>query len=224
MFRFFTLFARALSAGARLLPAALILLAAVCGGARCAPAQDAWDNAPLRARAAWREGLARLEQYRRGNGPPPPPMSIGPARAVPPSSRPPAGAGPDWQRIIRGAGRRHGVDEALLTAVIRVESNFNPNAVSRRGALGAMQIMPETGRALGLENFFDPEANVDAGARYLAGMLRMFPSLELSLAAYNAGPGEVRRRGGSVPPYGETRAYVERVLSEYRRLTLHREK
>jgi soluble lytic murein transglycosylase-like protein len=82
-----------------------------------------------------------------------------------------------------------------------------------------MQIMPDTGRELGLTNFFDPVANTDAGTRYLAAMLRGFPSLELSLSAYNAGPGAVRRYG-AIPPYSETRAYVSRVLDAYRKLSL----
>jgi soluble lytic murein transglycosylase-like protein len=127
-------------------------------------------------------------------------------------------SGPDWQAIIRDASRRHGVEETLLTAVLQVESNFNPYAVSRAGARGAMQIMPATGRELGLGDFFDPVANTDAGARYLAEMLRLFPRLELSLAAYNAGPGAVNQYGGNVPPFQETRNYVAKVLALYKRL------
>jgi soluble lytic murein transglycosylase-like protein len=208
----------------------LYTLAGLGGAARCALAQTVLaqaspDNAPLRTQAAWREGIAKLGQYRLGNGPAPAPMRIGVSRAVSPVfRRPPLVSDPEWQGIIRRASRRHGLDAALLTAVIRVESNFNPYAVSGRGARGAMQIMPATGRELGLEDFFDPAANIEAGARYLAEMLRLFPSLELSLAAYNAGPGAVRQHGGRIPPYGETRRYVHQVLSEYRRLNPHRVK
>jgi len=108
------------------------------------------------------------------------------------------------------------VAEALLAAVLKAESNFNPDAVSPKGALGVMQIMPATGEKLGLRNFFDPEENLDAGAAYLASLLRAFPSPELALAAYNAGPDAVRRHGG-LPPYEETRSYVTRVLTLFNR-------
>jgi soluble lytic murein transglycosylase-like protein len=222
---------RSWSALRRFLPAALGLLAASCFA--CA-ALAGESDAPLRDSAAWRAGIAGLEQYRRGNGPAPAPLILASLRVAAPGSRLPLSApafnpqlskaAPDWTGIIRGASRRYGVDEALLTAVIRVESNFNPWAVSRRGARGAMQIMPETGKKLGLADFFNPEANVDAGARYLAEMLRLFPSLELSLAAYNAGPEAVRRYGGSLPPYLETRRYVDQVLAAYSRLSLQRAK
>jgi hypothetical protein len=121
----------------------------------------------------------------------------------------------DWQSRIHLTGARHGLDEALLAAVIRVESNFNARAVSPKGALGAMQIMPDTGKLLGLENFFDPDANVDAGARYLSSLINQFPRLDDALAAYNAGPGAVLRHGGT-PPFAETRNYVDSVLLYYR--------
>jgi soluble lytic murein transglycosylase-like protein len=87
-----------------------------------------------------------------------------------------------------------------------------------------MQIMPETGRLLGLRDFFDPVANTDAGARYLAEMLRAFKRLDLSLSAYNAGPGAVRQHGGQIPPYRETRDYVFQVLAVYDRLKAQRVK
>jgi soluble lytic murein transglycosylase-like protein len=139
----------------------------------------------------------------------------GSARAWPLPQTGQTGLAPDWENITRLAGRRHGVDATLIQAVLQTESNFNPWAVSPKGALGAMQIMPATGRELGLTDFLDPVANTDAGTRYLAAMLRAFPSLELSLAAYNAGPGAVRHYG-AMPPYAETRAYVARVLEAYR--------
>ncbi|MDR1686144.1 MAG: lytic transglycosylase domain-containing protein [Desulfovibrio sp.] len=121
---------------------------------------------------------------------------------------------PDWGNAVRFAGGKYGVSEALLTAILQVESNFNPRAVSPKGALGAMQIMPETGRELGLVDFFDPEANIDAGARYLASLLQTFARTDLALAAYNAGPAAVLKYGG-IPPYPETRDYVARVLDLY---------
>lgn len=130
------------------------------------------------------------------------------ARLSPGASSPP----PGWRAVIEQAGQTHGVDPDLISAVIHTESNFRADAVSPKGALGAMQIMPETGKALGLENFFDLEANIRAGARYLAELAQRFPRTDMVLAAYNAGPGAVVRYGG-VPPYAETRDYVIRVLA-----------
>jgi soluble lytic murein transglycosylase-like protein len=121
---------------------------------------------------------------------------------------------PEWRQRLRETGRRHGLDAALLAAVVRVESNVNPLAVSPKGARGARQSMPDTGKFLGLKDFFNPDANVEAGAQYLAGLLREFPSLEYALAAYNAGPESVRRHGGP-PPYAETQRYVALVLDYY---------
>ena len=137
-----------------------------------------------------------------------PPLAL----AVAPPGGPADSVPGEWRPRIRLASRRHGVSPAVLAAVLKAESNFNSRAVSPKGALGAMQIMPATGRELGLRDFFDPEANLDAGAGYLAALLREFASLELALAAYNAGPEAVRRYGG-VPPYAETRNYVAGVLS-----------
>lgn len=112
--------------------------------------------------------------------------------------------------LIREVAARHGVDFALVKAVVAVESAFNPRAVSRAGAQGLMQLMPATGRELGLEDPFNAEANVDAGTRYLAGLLRAFRDERLALAAYNAGPSRVAR-AGKVPDIPETRAYVQKV-------------
>ncbi|MDR1124838.1 MAG: lytic transglycosylase domain-containing protein [Deltaproteobacteria bacterium] len=205
-----------------------VVLAGIPGLGGNAAAQDRQNATPLSQNAAWRDGIAGLERYRQG-GTPPAPLRIS-VFSAPPGASPDAAPlrrsspvsitrdpGLDWQNLIRSVSARYGLDEALLTAVLRVESGFNPNAVSRQGARGAMQLMPATGRELGLTDFFDPAANTDAGARYLAGLLREFHSIELSLAAYNAGPDTVRRHGG-IPPYRETRAYVSRVISEYHRL------
>ncbi len=116
---------------------------------------------------------------------------------------------------IASMAERFGVDALLLASVVEAESNFDPMAVSPVGAVGLMQVMPTTaGDELG-EQLHEPAVNLEIGSRYLAGLLTRFQGdLELALAAYNAGPGAVRRFGG-VPPYRETRGYVEKVLSIY---------
>lgn len=119
---------------------------------------------------------------------------------------------PAWDGIIARASRLSGLEERLIAAVVRAESGFDVGAVSPKGARGPMQIMPATGQELGLADPFDPQANVEAGSRYLRQQLDRFGSLELALAAYNAGPGNVERFQG-VPPFAETRAFVSRVLS-----------
>jgi soluble lytic murein transglycosylase-like protein len=113
------------------------------------------------------------------------------------------------------AARRHGVDPALVLAVVDVESAFRPNAVSPKGAQGLMQLMPRTAAELGVSDPFDPAQNVDGGARHLRALLTSHNGdLEKALAAYNAGSDAVRRHGG-VPPYPETRDYVRKVLGRY---------
>ena len=125
--------------------------------------------------------------------------------------------GARWRASAARAAARHGVDPKLVLAVARVESCFDPRARSVAGALGMMQLMPATAAELGVADPFDPEASLDGGARYLGAMLARFGGdVELALAAYNAGPGNVARHGG-VPPFPETRRYVERVGRLYRR-------
>lgn len=117
--------------------------------------------------------------------------------------------------LIRRAAERHDVDPLLLASVIEAESGFNPQAVSPVGALGLMQIMPSTADFLGGSDPLEPAANIELGARYLSSMLRLFDGdVALALAAYNAGPGNVERFEG-LPPFRETRRYVERVLTRY---------
>lgn len=116
---------------------------------------------------------------------------------------------------ITMAAARHNVDPNLVRAVVKVESNFNPNAVSRKGAMGLMQLMPSTARQLKVKNPFDPEQNVDAGVRHLKQLLESYGGdVKLTLAAYNAGSGAVARSAG-VPHYAETRNYVRRITSLY---------
>lgn len=117
--------------------------------------------------------------------------------------------------LIERSARRHRVDALLLASVMETESRFDADAVSPKGAVGLMQVMPSTARRLGIHDPGDPSRNVEAGARYLSQLLRRFDQdVVLALAAYNAGPGKVERYGG-VPPYRETRTYVERVLNRY---------
>jgi soluble lytic murein transglycosylase-like protein len=111
------------------------------------------------------------------------------------------------------AAQKYDLPVNLITSVIRAESNFDARAVSRAGAQGLMQLMPETARALGVKNPFDVEENIDGGSRYLRKMLDSFGGdIKLALAAYNAGPEAVIKYGGTVPPYRETQQYVKRVL------------
>jgi soluble lytic murein transglycosylase-like protein len=116
---------------------------------------------------------------------------------------------------IDQAASRHNVDPSLVRAVIKVESNFNPNAVSRKGAMGLMQLMPQTARQLNVVNPFDPQQNVDAGVRHLKKLMESYGGdVKLSLAAYNAGAGAVSRSAG-IPHFGETRNYVKRITQLY---------
>lgn len=116
---------------------------------------------------------------------------------------------------INKAAERHAVDPNLVRALVKVESNFNPNAVSRKGAMGLMQLMPQTARQMKLTNPFNPEENIDAGVRHLKDLLDSYGGdVRLSLAAYNAGAGAVARSAG-IPHYAETRNYVKRITQLY---------
>jgi soluble lytic murein transglycosylase-like protein len=116
---------------------------------------------------------------------------------------------------IEQAANKHNVDPNLVRSVIKVESNFNPNAVSRKGAMGLMQLMPQTARQLRVTNPFDPEQNVDAGVRHLKSLMESYGGdVKLTLAAYNAGAGAVARSAG-IPRYTETRNYVRRITNLY---------
>ena len=121
----------------------------------------------------------------------------------------------DYDRLIVKVAARYGVQPGLVKAVIAAESNFKPDAVSRVGAQGLMQLMPATAEALGVERPFGIIENMDGGVRYLRAMLERYGDLTRALAAYNAGPSAVDRYRG-VPPYRETQAYVKRVLEYYR--------
>ena len=130
------------------------------------------------------------------------------------------------QGSLTAASLSHGVDYELLKAVVVAESAFNPKAVSHKGAVGLMQIMPATARRYGVQSepglsiaskLTDPEINIRTGTRYLADLLRMFGGeTELAVAAYNAGEGAVMRAGNRIPNYKETQAYVKKVMAVYR--------
>ncbi len=154
------------------------------------------------------QALARIRQIE---------WQLGPASAGGPQPAPAASRPDGFRELVDQAARRHGLDPALVDAVVRAESGYDPHATSPAGAAGLMQLMPATARALGVVDPYDPAQNLDAGVRYLRGLLDRFGDVSLALAAYNAGPGAVLRHGG-VPPYRETQAFVQRVLSTWQRL------
>lgn len=127
-------------------------------------------------------------------------------------TRPPTRASAKFDPFIDEHATANGVDPDLVRAVIQVESAFNPHAVSPKGAMGLMQLMPATAVELGVANPFDPAENIGGGVRYLKRLLARYDDqVELALAAYNAGPGAVDKYGQKVPPYRETRDYVQRI-------------
>lgn len=119
----------------------------------------------------------------------------------------------NYRTEIAAAAKKYNLPEKLITAVMKQESNFNSSAVSSAGASGLMQLMPATARYLGVEDRFDPEQNIMGGAKYLRQMLDQFDNnIETALAAYNAGPGNVKKYGG-IPPFKETQNYVKNVTN-----------
>ena len=121
----------------------------------------------------------------------------------------------DMRQLVNNISREHGLDPKLVDALVRVESSYDPNALSHRGAMGLMQLMPETVKRLDVENPFDPEENIRGGVKEFSRLVEQYSgNLQLALAAYNAGEGAVSRYRG-VPPYSETRTYVSRILTLY---------
>jgi soluble lytic murein transglycosylase-like protein len=146
-----------------------------------------------------------------------------PLPAPPPAAEPAVPAAPAGvHTLIEQAARRHRLDPDLIASVVAAESAFDPRAVSPKGARGLMQLMPSTAAELGLrlEDIFEPAANLEAGTRYLRGLLDLYRGdLARALAAYNAGPERVARHRG-IPPFPETRAYVARVIRDFNRRKL----
>lgn len=123
--------------------------------------------------------------------------------------------GTNYDEIIKRAAERYNVPEKLISSIIKQESNFDPSATSSAGASGLMQLMPGTAKYLGVTNSFDPEQNIMGGAKYISQMLTQFDgNIETALAAYNAGPGAVKKYDG-IPPYKETQNYVQKVMNYF---------
>ena len=124
-----------------------------------------------------------------------------------------------YAELVAAAATDNQLPAALLHAVIQAESSYNASAVSPKGAGGLMQLMPDTAREMGVGNVYDPQANIQGGARYLKRLLTLFDNdIALAVAAYNAGPDAVLSRGRVIPPFAETQRYVPNVLRQYRRL------
>jgi soluble lytic murein transglycosylase-like protein len=142
----------------------------------------------------------------------------------PPRAEATANSAPPLKDVVATASSRQHLDPDLVNSVIHAESDFNPHAVSPKGAQGLMQLMPQTASRLGVDNAFDPKANVEGGTQYLRALLERYNfDLVKALAAYNAGPQRVEQYGG-VPPYRETRAYVARIVRDFNRKKLAEQK
>lgn len=187
----------------RLLPVVAVSLA-VLGAVRPAEAQIyAWRDA---------SGHMVLSDKPRGDGGPVQTFEVAKVTTGVRVTRPPDARSAEFDPIIDEHASAHGVDPDLVRAVIQVESAFNPRALSPKGAMGLMQLMPATAADLGVINPFDPGQNIGGGVRYLKQLLARYDEkIELALAAYNAGPGAVDRYGQAVPPYRETRDYVRKI-------------
>ena len=186
------------------------LLAGLAGmGGAFLPAAQAADRI-----AAYLDSRGRVVFVNQARNPSPPkqaPAASGQARTA---ARPDLSSS-DLDHVIQRSASRHQVDPDLVRAIVRVESNYNPYAVSSRGAQGLMQLIPATARRFGVRDAFDPSANLEGGIRYLKHLMELYDGdLELVLAAYNAGENAVSRYNG-VPPFRETRNYLRKISRIY---------
>jgi soluble lytic murein transglycosylase-like protein len=125
-----------------------------------------------------------------------------------------------YDPVVRKVAQKYGVESDLIHAIIRAESNYNSLAVSEKGAMGLMQLMPATAEAYGVNDFYDPEENIEGGTKYLKDLIKLYDGkTNFVLAAYNAGQEAVKKYKG-IPPYPETRNYISRIQSSYRKSTL----
>ena len=128
----------------------------------------------------------------------------------------------DFNEIIDNVSKKYNINSSIIKSVIKAESDFNPSVVSSAGAMGLMQLMPDTARSLGVDDTFDPVENIEGGVKYLKEMLDKFGgNLELALAAYNAGPGNVVKYGG-IPPFQETENYVAKIMGYIKNRTFEK--
>ena len=160
----------------------------------------------------------QIDHYEKDTAPPPKAPTSSPQRsaAVNPQ-RQEALTQEGLNQVVSGAGERHQIDPDFIRSVIKAESGFHQNAVSRKGALGLMQLMPGTASEMGITNPFDPKSNVEGGTKYLRDLLVKYNfDVNKALAAYNAGPQKVDRYHG-IPPYYETQTYVSRIIRDFNR-------
>lgn len=162
----------------------------------------------------------QIERFEKDTAPDPAPMKPQPAvsaRVAAPTAALPVVRPVDMKQMVNSAGERHQIDPDFINSVIRAESGFNSHAVSKKGAQGLMQLMPQTASQLGVANSFDPNANVEGGTKYLRELLEKYNyDVVKTLAAYNAGPKRVDQYHGA-PPYYETRAYIARIIRDFNR-------
>src|SRR5450432_4476024 len=166
----------------------------------------------------------QIERFEKDTAPEPAPVKTQPAvsrNAAAPVTALPAPVNPaDLKQAVNSAGERHQIDPDFINSVIRAESGFNSRAVSKKGAQGLMQLMPQTASQLGVANSFDPNANVEGGTKYLRELLEKYNyDVVKTLAAYNAGPKRVDQYHGA-PPYYETQAYISRIIRDFNRQKL----
>jgi hypothetical protein len=166
-----------------------------------------------------------ITSYETVPDPPPAPASTQSSQSQPNAKRTDAKLTPaDLHLMLADAGEHHNLDSDLLASIVKAESNGNAHALSHAGARGLMQLMPRTAAGLGVDDSFAPDQNVRGGSAYLDELLRRYhDNIALALAAYNAGPAAVDRYHG-IPPYHETRAYVARVIHEFNRRVVARQR